>query len=158
MKRYDKLLLVDKEDTAMAPMAEAIMQHRLLLEDILIESRGLVVLFEEPVNPRTEKILDMKGLITEQQHTSRQLEESDFDERTLILTMQQAQKDKIMAEYRDPLNVFTLREYVGADEDPADPYGGDLEEYETCFEQLWFMTNRLADILISDAEVPRFQP
>ena len=125
MKRYDKLLLVDKEDTAMAPMAEAIMQHRLLLEDILIESRGLVVLFEEPVNPRTEKILDMKGLITEQQHTSRQLEESDFDERTLILTMQQAQKDKIMAEYRDPLNVFTLREYVGADEDPADPYGGD---------------------------------
>ena len=89
MKRYDKLLLVDKEDTAMAPMAEAIMQHRLLLEDILIESRGLVVLFEEPVNPRTEKILDMKGLITEQQHTSRQLEESDFDERTLILTMQQ---------------------------------------------------------------------
>ena len=158
MKRYDKLLLVDKEDTAMAPMAEAIMQHRLLLEDILIESRGLVVLFEEPVNPRTEKILDMKGLITEQQHTSRQLEESDFDERTLILTMQQAQKDKIMAEYRDPLNVFTLREYVGADEDPSDPYGGDLEEYETCFEQLWFMTNRLADILISDAEVPRFQP
>ena len=158
MKRYDKLLLVDKEDTAMAPMAEAIMQHRLLLEDILIESRGLVVLFEEPVNPRTEKILDMKGLITEQQHTSRQLEESDFDERTLILTMQQAQKDKIMAEYRDPLNVFTLREYVGADEDPSDPYGGDLEEYETCFEQLWFMTNRLADISISDAEVPRFQP
>ena len=158
MKRYDKLLMVDKEDTAMAPMAEAIMQHRLLLEDILIESRGLVVLFEEPVNPRTEQVLDLKGMLPEEQHTSRQLEEEDFDERTLILTMQQAQKDKILAEYPNPLNVFTLREYVGADEDPDDPYGGSLEEYESCFEQLWFMTNRLADILISDTEIPRFQP
>ncbi len=148
MKRYDKLLLVDKEDTAMAPMAEAIMQHRMLLEDILIESRGLVVLFEEPVNPRAWQVLDLKGLTTEgEQHTSRQLEEADFDERTLVLTMQEAQKEKILSEYHSPVNVFTLREYVGADEDPADPYGGSLEEYETCFEQLWFMTNRLADII-----------
>ena len=146
MKRYDKLLLVDKEDTAVAPMAEAIMQHRLLLEDILIESRGLVVLFPEPVNPRAAKVLDLKGLEMEE-HSSTPLEDDDFDERTLVLTMQQSQKDKILEEYAGAINVFTLREYVGAEEDPEDPYGGNLEEYETCFEQLWFMTNRLADII-----------
>lgn len=146
MKRYDKLLLVDKEDTAMAPMAEAIMQHRLLLEDILIESRGLVVLFPEPVNHRSEQVLELKGLMLPN-HTSRVLEENDFDERTLILTMLQSQKEKLLAEYQNPINVFTLREYVGAEEDPDDPYGGSLEDYETCFEQLWFMTNRLADII-----------
>ena len=146
MKRYDKLLLVDKEDTAMAPMAEAIMQHRLMLDDILIESRGLVVLFPEPVNHRTEQVLDLKGLPVEE-HTSRQLEETDFDDRTLILTMNDFQKEKILKDYASPRNVFTLREYVGAEEDAADPYGGSLEDYETSFEQLWFMTNRLADIL-----------
>ena len=146
MKRYDKLLFVDKEDTALAPMAEAIMQRKLLLEDILIESRGLVVLFPEPVNPRVEEVLNNRGLQLEE-HTSRLLEASEFDERTLILTMNQSQKEKILNEYEQPLNVLTLREYVGADDDAPDPYGGTVEDYEECFDRLWSMTDRLADIL-----------
>ena len=127
-------------------MAEAIMMHRFLLEDILIESRGLVVLFPEPVNMRVEETLHTLDLTLEN-HASRQLNEEDFDERTLILTMTLQQKEKILDQYPDAVNVYSFREYVGADEEVMDPYGGSSDDYRNCFEQLWFMTNRLADIL-----------
>ncbi len=146
MKQYDKLIFVDREDTSVAPMAEAIMMHRFLLEDILIESRGLIVLFPEPVNMRVEETLHTLDLTLEN-HASRQLSEEDFDERTLILTMTEQQKEKILSQYPGAVNVYSFREYVGADEEVMDPYGGSSDDYRNCFEQLWFMTNRLADIL-----------
>ena len=146
MKRYDKLIFVDKENTSISPMAEAIMQHRFLLEDILIESRGLVVLFPEPVNPKAEEVLSEEEL-TMVDHTSILFSEDDFDERTLILEMEQSQKEKINAEFPEPINVFTLREYIGADADVSNPYGGSLDEYRACRKQLEQMTGRLADIL-----------
>ena len=123
MKQYDKLIFVDKEDTSVAPMAEAIMMHRFLQE--------------------TLHTLDL----TLENHASRQLNEEDFDERTLILTMTLQQKEKILDQYPDAVNVYSFREYVGADEEVMDPYGGSSDDYRNCFEQLWFMTNRLADIL-----------
>lgn len=146
MKRYDKLIFVDKSNTAVSPMAEAIMQHRFRLEDILIESRGLVVLFPEPINPKAEEVLISGGLQV-YEHTSTPLTADDFDERTLILTMDITQKEMIYADYPQPINVFTLREYVGADDDVSNPYGGTLDDYRACRLQLEQMTGRLADIL-----------
>ena len=58
MKRYDKLLFVDTQNTCVSPIAEAIMQDRFKLEDILIESRGLVVLFPE----RRKRSFPWRGL------------------------------------------------------------------------------------------------
>ena len=53
MKRYDKLIFVSNGDTCRGPMAEAILKSKYLLEELEIESKGLVVLFPEPVNPKT---------------------------------------------------------------------------------------------------------
>ena len=53
MKQYDKLIFVSGSDTSTSPMAEAILQNLFLLEDILIDSKGLVVLFPEPLEPTT---------------------------------------------------------------------------------------------------------
>ena len=41
-------------------MAEAIMQDLLLLDDILVESKGLIVLFPEPVSDMTTRILEKR--------------------------------------------------------------------------------------------------
>lgn len=57
MKHYDKLIFVSESDTSTSPMAEAILQKEFLLEDILITSKGLVVLFPEPINPKSEAVL-----------------------------------------------------------------------------------------------------
>ena len=149
MKRYDKLLFVDIQNTCVSPIAEAIMQNRFKLEDILIESRGLVVLFPEPSNPKTEEVLQLAGL-TSSDHVSRPLQETDFDERTLILTMSMEQQEKIYSEYKNPVNVFALRAYIGADDDVYDPYGGTLEDYQRCYEQLNRMLDRLSELLLQE--------
>jgi len=149
LKRYDKLLFVDIQNTCVSPIAEAIMQDRFKLEDILIESRGLVVLFPEPVNPKTEEVLSLAGL-TSGEHMSKPLGQEDFDERTLILTMSQEQQEKIYSEYNNPVNVFALRAYLGAEDDVFDPYGGTLEDYKKCYEQLNTMLDRLSELLLQE--------
>ena len=54
MKRYDRLIFVSSSDTSVGPMAEAILQSKYLLEELEITSKGVVVLFPEPINPKEE--------------------------------------------------------------------------------------------------------
>ena len=146
MKRYDKLIFVSGSDTATSPMAEAILQSKYLLEDILIDSKGLVVLFPEPINPKAEAVLVSNGL-TMKEHTSEPLGRDDFDERTLILTMGYEQKDKILNDYGNVPNVYVLTEYVDISGEVKDPYGGDLSEYGQCFQQLKDLITKLGVVL-----------
>lgn len=146
MKKYDKLIFVSSSNTATSPMAEAILQSKYLLEDILVESRGLVVLFPEPINPKAEAILASNGL-TMKGHTSEPLEKSDFDDRTLVLTMTYDQKDKIMTDYEQAKNVYVLTEYVDISGEVKDPYGGDLMDYGQCFTQLRDLITKLVAIM-----------
>lgn len=146
MKRFDKLIFVDKSDTSVAPMAEAIMQDFLLLDDILVESRGLVVLFPEPVCDRAAGIFSRHG-ITLGEHASTPFRAEDFDERTLILTMEQSQTAKLKETYPECTNLYTLGEFVGVPEDIVDPYGGSEDDYEQCYDQLRGMLLTLAEII-----------
>ena len=40
MKKYDRLIFVSSSDTALGPMAEAILQSKFLLEELEITSKG----------------------------------------------------------------------------------------------------------------------
>lgn len=146
MKRYDKLIFVSGSDTSTSPMAEAILQSKYLLEDILIDSKGLVVLFPEPINPKAEAILASNGL-SMKEHTSEPLGRDDFDERTLILTMDHAQKDKILVDYEGVKNLYVLTEYIKEPGEVREPYGGPLSEYGKCFEQLKELITKLVIVL-----------
>ena len=118
MKKYDKLIFVSGSDTSTSPMAEAILQSKYLLEDILVDSKGLVVLFPEPINPKAEAVLVSNGL-SMKDHTSEPLSQEDFDERTLILTMDYAQKEKILTDYDNVKNVYTVGVYQEKRRDPG---------------------------------------
>ena len=146
MKKYDKLIFVCKTNTAVSPMAEAIMQELLKLDDILIVSKGIVVLFPEPVNPKAEAILASHSL-TMKSHTSEPIVVDDFDQRTLILAMDPEQKEMIVSEFHRADNLFTLPEYLGTEDEISDPYGGTLADYGACFEQLDRMLKMLAEQL-----------
>ena len=153
MKKYDKVLFVSHSDTCRGPMAEAILQHKLLLEDILVDSKGMIVLFPEPVNPKAKDILAQHNLDLGD-HEAVQFGADDFDERTLILTMELSQKEKIQEEYGELVkNLYTVAEYSQTEEeDIYDPHGKALEEYGHCFDVLEIIISKLTNILLQEDE------
>jgi protein-tyrosine phosphatase len=116
-------------------MAEVIFRNLDKESNVKVVSRGVVVLFGEPINQKAEVVLKKHDL-ENSNHISRGLKEADIDESTLILTMTNAQKRKIMDTYPNVKNVYTIKEYAGENGDVIDPYGGSLVDYEECYIEL----------------------
>ena len=146
MKKYDRLIFVSNSDTCRGPMAEAILKSKFLLSELEVESRGLVVLFPEPVNQKAEAILASHGL-TMKDHTAKMLEQEDFDERTLILVMEDALKQRIFQEHDNVQNTWQLSEYIKEETDVTEPVGGSLADYGACYELLDCMISSLVVVL-----------
>lgn len=146
MKKYDRLIFVSNSDTCRGPMAEAILKSKFLLSELEVESRGLVVLFPEPVNQKAGAILASHGL-TMKDHTAKMLEQEDFDERTLILVMEDALKQRIFQEHENVQNTWQLSEYIKEETDVTEPVGGSLADYGACYELLDSMISSLVVVL-----------
>ena len=146
MKKYDRLIFVSNSDTCRGPMAEAILKSKFLFSELEVESRGLVVLFPEPVNQKAEAILASHGL-TMKDHTAKMLEQEDFDERTLILVMEDALKQRIFQEHENVQNTWQLSEYIKEETDVTEPVGGSLADYGACYELLDCMISSLVVVL-----------
>lgn len=146
MKKYDRLIFVSNSDTCRGPMAEAILKSKFLLSELEVESRGLVVLFPEPVNQKAEAILASHGL-TMKDHTAKMLEQEDFDERTLILVMEDDLKQRIFQEHENVQNTWQLSEYIKEETDVTEPVGGSLADYGACYELLDCMISSLVVVL-----------
>ena len=132
-------------------MAATIMNSIKGESDILVSSRGMVVLFPEPYNPKAVAVASSHGMIMPSK-SAKQLEKEDFDNDTLVLTMSEDQKQKIYSEFENAINVYTLQEYVGLDESAGvkDPYGKGIEEYGRCYDQLYELVAKAAAILFEE--------
>lgn len=131
-----KIIFVCTGNTCISPMAECLYKSMLRPEeDFEIISRGLIVLFSEPFNPKAELVLNKNELRLDTR-CSRQFKRADVCEGAIVLTMTQAQKSKINTDYGIFENVYTIKEYAGENGDVTDPYGGSLLEYEECFGEL----------------------
>jgi protein-tyrosine-phosphatase len=112
--------------------------------DILVESRGMVVLFPEPYNPKAVAVAAGHNMIMPSNSTI-QLTNEDFDNNVLVLAMDKAMKQKIYETYDRAINVYTLGEYAGeSDREVPDPYGRGIEEYNRCFEELYELIEKAA--------------
>lgn len=133
-------------------MAEAIMKEYIIKYPVEIESRGLVVLFPEPLNQKAEAILISNG-INMPEKMSRQLEEEDLSPENLLLTFEAAQKEKILEDFAEAAhaNVEVLTELVGDELEILNPYGGTLQSYGLCYETLNKTVQKLVN-LINEAE------
>ncbi len=137
-----KLIFVCTENTCQSPMAATIFQAMEHKPDIEVCSRGIVVLFPEPVSPKAEQVLAMHGLLMEQ-HTTRQFQQDEVNQDTLVLTMNIVQKRRLATDFYVNDNVYTLKEYAGGYGDIEDPYGQSIEGYERCYNEIRTLMDRV---------------
>lgn len=151
MEHYRRILFVSNEDTARAPMAVGLLKEDPTFSGLTIESRGIVVLFPEPINEKAKAIMISNGIHMEN-HTSRPLTEEDFAEDTLLLTMSKKEYVAAADKFPDHENLYSLSSFIGIEEDLMDPYGMSLREYGICFEWIRLYIKKLSDVLQGNTE------
>ncbi len=143
MLKFEKVIFVSLSDTCRGPLAATIMKS-LIDGSVTIDSKGIVVLFPEPVNPKAVAIARSKGLYLDD-HTAEALVEEDFDDHTLVLVMAEQQKKKIYDDFATAVNVYTIREFVGEAGDVEAPYGKELPDYGVVCEELERLVEKVRD-------------
>jgi len=133
------ILIVGTNNTTRSYMAEAVIRRlceEKELEEAEVCSRGLVVLFPEPVNPRAAQAVGNAGYkIKEFQATK--LTSEDVEDADIIFTITPEEKERILLDYEDELGtadkVFTLSEAAREPVGIPNPYGKEPEDYAACF-------------------------
>ncbi len=131
-KKIEKVIFVCENNLFLSPMAESMFRNSGGAEDIEVISRGLVVLFEEPINPKVNLLLTSHGKDLCKHGNSCQLKKEDITEKTCVFTMTLGEKVKVMEEYGAQI-VYTLGEFSGINVDIINPYGKESEAYEEAF-------------------------
>lgn len=150
MKTFKKIIFVDNHGTIRAPMAEAVFSD--LIADNIMEvcSRGLIVLFPEPLNQKAEAVLASNGLYLKY-YLSQKLTSEDLTEDTLVIVMEREQKEKLLSMFPETENVEVLTELTGDELEIMNPYGAPLTSYGLCFETLSITLKKL-NALMNEGE------
>lgn len=151
VKQFKKLIFVDTNDNCRAPMAKFILKRKFLTTPLQIESRGLTVLFPEPMNQKTIVVLEKNGY-PEPAHVAQQLEQEDIDPDVLILTMEEQQKSKIWETYENAPHVYTLKEYAGEKGDIESLHGQSLSEYNQAYTDMELLIRKIVPIINNQEE------
>lgn len=144
--KYQNLIFVCMDNSCRSPVAEAIMKSITRIPDMKISSKGIIVLFPEPYNPKARAILLNNDIIMEN-GISECLTNEDFSEDTLVLTMDRNEKNKVINEFTSATNVYTIMEFAGGSGDIFDPYGGDTDVYALFFESIKTWVTQVEDKL-----------
>ena len=139
-----RIMFVGGGDASREVIAKAILDDRIRksnTEGIEVKARGIVVLFQEPVNTKVVTILKNNEVSLEYDCVF-QLEQADVSESDMIITMDEAQKQKVVSSFQDVKNVFTLKEWAGEEGTLLDPYGKELMDYEYCFREIERLIDR----------------
>ncbi len=151
LQKYRRVLFVSNSDNCRGPMAAEILRHEDLTQEYKIGSRGLVVLFPEPANQKAEAIMRSQQMTLEA-HEATGLAEEDLDEDTLILTFEESQKWKIISDYGNVKNVYTMKEYIDDEREVPSAHGQPLVVYGENFQLLKELIHKLAEKLNEEAK------
>lgn len=151
LQPFGRIIFVSQDDNCRAAGAKKLLQSKELLQEYDIESKGLVVLFPEPINPKAEEVFKEHGISLEG-HQAEALTEDDLTEETLVLTMEETQKWKIISDFQFVKNVYTFHEYLDLTGEILSRYGQPLEAYEEMYQEMVHLINQLADKLNEEAK------
>lgn len=154
MKKYNKVIFLGEDNTRLSPITEVLFQQKLKeaeKDDLLVCSRGIVVLFPEPVNQKITRISKAYGLDLSDYHAI-ELKESDLSADTLTLAMDISSKDMAYEKFPTASNIYTLKEFLGSSGDLKLPLGGTVDEYATIVEIISGLLDLLIEKLYNEAE------
>lgn len=139
MSYYKNIIIVGTNNTGRSFMAEAVLQQLCMdngMEDVDVISRGLVVLFPEPVHPTAAEVVGEAGYLIKDFSASK-LSAEDVEKADLLLTISADEKERVLNEFSEELGetkeVYTLNELAGEQGGIPNPYGKEKEDYECCF-------------------------
>lgn len=136
-----QILIVCTGNTCRSSMAEYILRHLLhksgLDQQYDVHSAGTSVFMSRAASYNAVAALEEMG-IDLSMHKSRQVSEQMVENADIILTMTAAHRDHLLRVKPDAADrIFTLKEYCcGTYGDISDPFGGDLEEYRSCRDEI----------------------
>ena len=134
-KSVKSVLFVCTGNTCRSPMAEGLMKN-LDIDGIKALSAGIAAAEGAPASQNAvfamqEKNIDLSG------HRARQITRKMIDDSDLVLTMTEGHKNMLIHIMPDAADkIKTLAEWADSDMDISDPYGGDLERYRLCRNQI----------------------
>ena len=153
MKEYHQIFFVSTTNTCRGYMAEVLMRKELLergIKEVTVCSRGLIVLFSEPINPKAVLVMKNNELPVEEEYLTQALTEEDVKNSDLILTMTEEQKEKVLEEYEYDGDIYTVKELGREQGEVLDPYGKDLIDYEYCCRELARLIEKIADTIFEE--------
>ncbi|MEE3392159.1 MAG: ribose 5-phosphate isomerase B [Lachnospiraceae bacterium] len=139
MDKVRKVIFVSRSNLFLGPVAETYYRNMSAESGTSMPecvSRGLVVLFPQPVSPKVNVMLT--GKVKELCHHEEtiQLAQDDIVDGTYIFTTSLSEKVSVIEDY-NVKNVYTLGEFSRLNIDIPDPYGKEDSEYEKSSEVLY---------------------
>lgn len=149
---YRKIIIVGERNLCRSFMGEAILRGLLKkkqISGIEVVSRGLVVLFSEPVSPQAARLLRANGYSIEE-FRSVQLTEEEMESADLILTMTEEQAEKIRSDFQSSTTCMSLGTFIDMDTPIPEVQGDTEEEYMQCFTAIEHVMEAVADRVIGE--------
>ena len=152
---YRKIIIVGENNIGRSFMAECILRGILQkrnCQNIEVVSRGLVVLFSEPVAPGAAKILREKGYRIEDFRSS-QLTDDDLASADLVLAITKGLAEEIKESFDEATSCMSIGTFIDTTETEEripEVTEENQETYQTCFDILEPLMEAVADRIIGE--------
>ncbi|MBS6722106.1 MAG: hypothetical protein KH268_03725 [Clostridiales bacterium] len=149
---YRKILIVGENNLCRSFMAEVILRGLLKKKNVSeteVLSRGLVVLFSEPVSPMAVAVLRHHGYEISEFRSS-QLTEEDLESADLALTMTKTQAEQVRTNYEAQIACMSVGTFIDMEEEVPEVTEDTPEAFEKCFRSIESLMEAAADRIIGE--------
>ncbi|MGE5543761.1 MAG: low molecular weight protein arginine phosphatase [Bacillota bacterium] len=150
-----RLVFICSGNTCRSPMAKGLfIKH---LEERNPELKDKIEVVTAGTQPNTEDMASPGALaamgevgVDISEHRPQPVTQEILSEADWILTMTRGHRDYLIRTFGDNDKLYTINEFLGQDKDVLDPYGGDLDTYRSCRDELQQLIEMLAEKLKSE--------
>ncbi|MDO5146807.1 MAG: hypothetical protein Q4D60_07365 [Eubacteriales bacterium] len=149
---YRKITIIGESNLCRSFMAAAILRGILKkknISDIEVISRGLVVLFSEPVSQRAVNVLRKYDYEVEESRSS-PLTEEDLLSSDLALTMTDEQAEKVRKEYGTETTCMSVGTFIDMEGNVPGIHSENAEDFEASLHGLESLMEAVAERIIGE--------